>query len=102
MRNAQYIPEASVDTAVADLRSGKIDIFIHDAPTIWLIAGDIHEQQLMGLFWRLTDESLAWAVRPADRDLQRQLNAVIDKWKKKGVLRAIQNKWIRLQIDVQG
>ena len=102
MRNAQYVPEQSVDAAVADLRSGKIDIFIHDAPTIWLIAGNIHEQQLMGLFWRLTDESLAWAVRPSDTGLQQQLNAVIDKWREKGILRAILNKWIKLQIDVEG
>ncbi len=102
MRNAQYVPEQSVDAAVADLRNGNIDIFIHDAPTIWLIAGNIHEQQLIGLFWRLTDESLAWAVRPSDTDLQQQLNAVIVKWRKKGVLRAILNKWIKLQIDVEG
>lgn len=102
MPNARYVPEVSVDAAVTDLRNGKIDVFIHDAPTIWMIAGNIHEQQLMGLFWRLTDESLAWAVRPSDSVLQKQLNNIIEKWRENGVLRAILNKWIKLQIDVEG
>jgi polar amino acid transport system substrate-binding protein len=102
MLNAKLVPEKSVESAVAALRNDKVDIFIHDAPTIWLIAGNVTEQQLMGLYWPLTEEYLAWAVRPSSILLQEALNNVVVKWRENGTLRSILNSWIKLQIEVSG
>ena len=102
MLNAKLVPEKSIESAVAALRNNKVDIFIHDAPTIWLIAGNVTEQQLMGLYWPLTEEYLAWAVRPSSILLQEALNNVVGKWRGNGTLRSILNSWIKLQIEVSG
>jgi ABC-type amino acid transport substrate-binding protein len=98
---AQLTPIRSVEQAVNNLRKGKIDLFIHDAPTIWMIAGNSTEEQLTGLFWPLTEESLAWAVRPSDINLQTSLNDVLEKWEANGVLQKILNRWMRMRIEIE-
>ena len=102
MLNAKQLPEKSVESAVSALRNNKVDIFIHDAPTIWLIAGNVTEQQLMGLYWPLTEEHLAWAVRPSSFLLQEALNNIIEKLRGDGTIASILNSWIKLQIEVSG
>lgn len=98
---AQLAPINSVEQAVNDLRNSKIDLFIHDAPTIWMIAGNATEEQLTGLYWPLTRESLGWAVRPSDINLQTSLNNVLDKWKVNGVLQKILNNWMKVRIEIE-
>ena len=98
---AQRIPMKSVEQAVEDLRNSKIDLFIHDAPTIWMIAGNSTEEQLTGLYWPLTREFLGWAVRPTDINLQSSLNNALDKWKANGVLDRILNSWMKLRIEIE-
>ena len=100
MLNAQRAPQDSVGQGVRALRSGAIDVFIHDAPTIWRIAGNATEEELVGLFWPLTDEYLAWAVRPSDALLLQKLNAVLNAAKQNGGLRTILNRWIPMRIRV--
>lgn len=100
MSNAQRAPQDSVEQGVRALRSGAVDVFIHDAPTIWRIAGNATEEELLGLFWPLTDEYLAWAVRPSDALLLKELNAVLNAAKQNGRLQAILNRWIPMRIEV--
>jgi ABC-type amino acid transport substrate-binding protein len=100
MPNARLAPQSTVDAGVQALRTGSIDVFIHDAPTIWRIAGNATEEQLVGLFWPLTEEQLAWAVRPADALLLQQLNAVLVAAQENGRLQAILNQWIPMRIEV--
>ena len=99
--HAQLMPIPSVEQAVNKLRSNKIDLFIHDAPTIWLIAGNATEEQLTGLYWPLTRESLAWAVRPTDITLLNSLNNALNKWKQNGVLQKILNSWMKMRIEIE-
>ena len=99
MLNAQRAPQDSVEQGVRALRSGVIDVFIHDAPTVWRIAGNPTEEELLGLFWPLTDEYLAWAVRPSDALLLKELNAVLHAAKENGRLRAILNRWIPMRVE---
>ncbi len=101
LKRAQRIPIHSVEQAVEDLRNNKIDLFIHDAPTIWMIAGNSTEEQLTGLYWPLTREFLGWAVRPTDINLQSYLNNTLDKWKANGVLDRILNSWMKLRIEIE-
>ncbi len=101
MRNAKPQPVASIDAAVAALRSRKIDAFIHDAPTAWRIGSDPAYQDLIGLYWPLTDESLGWGVRISDQTLRTALNDQIAAMKKDGRLARITRKWIKVRVKVQ-
>jgi len=91
---------ASVDQGVAALRKGEIDIFIHDAPSIWRVAGgfDSPEDELVGKYTPLTEEYLAWAVRTGDGEsLRTRLNAVLEHWKATHQLENVLDHWIRVR-----
>ncbi len=95
---AKIVPQPAIEVGVAALRKGQIDVFIHDAPTIWRIAGNSSEQELKGLYWPLTKESLAWAVRKDDEPLRFALNRELAEMKNSGRLRQILSRWVTLRI----
>jgi ABC-type amino acid transport substrate-binding protein len=96
--HAKIVAEPTVEEGVAALRKGEIDVFIHDAPTIWRIAGNPGEQQLKGLYWRLTDEYLAWAVRKEDEPLRFAINRELTQIRQSGRLTEILSRWAGLRI----
>jgi ABC-type amino acid transport substrate-binding protein len=73
-------------------------LFIHDAPTVWRIAGEPNENELEGLYWPLTKEPLAWAVRKNDGPLLFALNRQIEQWRTDGSLNQILSRWVPLRI----
>jgi ABC-type amino acid transport substrate-binding protein len=81
----------SVEDGLAALREGKIDYFVHDAPTVWRHA---HDPGLAGLFRPLTRDSLAWAVRRTDPKLRQEMNAVLARMAEDGRLQAILERWV--------
>ena len=92
---------ATIDEGIDALGAKDIDIFIHDAPTIWrLLSGNpaMTEARLVGLYRPLTDEYLAWAVRLRDDGLANALNQSLDKMKSDGTLGRIMGKWIPMQV----
>ncbi len=95
---AKLVPQPTVEDGVAALRQGVIDVFIHDAPTVWRIGGNPGEKELMGLYWPLSEESLAWAVRKSDVPLQVALSRKVKEWKRTGRLQEIMSHWIVLRI----
>jgi polar amino acid transport system substrate-binding protein len=101
MHNAKPQPVASIAAAVAALRSRKIDAFVHDAPTAWRIGSDPAYQDLIGLYWPLTDENLGWGVRISDQTLRTALNDQIAAMKKDGRLARITRKWIKVRVKVR-
>jgi polar amino acid transport system substrate-binding protein len=92
----------SIETGVEALRAKNIDIFIHDAPTIWRLSAqyDSWDSGIMGLFRPLTDEELAWAVRPGNTQLADSLNKALDALKQDGSLETIKTHWIPVQVTV--
>jgi polar amino acid transport system substrate-binding protein len=95
---ATIAPQPTIEGGIAALRRGEIAVFIHDAPTIWRVAGNPTEKELVGLYWPLTKESLAWAVRKDDEPLRFALNRELEKWKTSGLLKQILSRWVRLRI----
>jgi polar amino acid transport system substrate-binding protein len=95
---ATLMPQPTVDDGVAALRQGVIDVFIHDAPTVWRIGGNPGEKELIGLYWPLSEESLAWALRKSDVPLQFALSRKVKEWKRTGRLQEIMSHWIVLRI----
>jgi len=95
---ATLAPQLTIDDGIAALRKGEIEVFIHDAPTIWRIAGNPNEKELAGLYWPLTKEPLAWAVRKDDEPLRFALNRELEQWKLNGSLKQILSRWVTLRI----
>jgi ABC-type amino acid transport substrate-binding protein len=95
---AKLAPQPTVEDGIAVLRKGTIDIFIHDAPTVWRIGGNPGETQLIGLYWPLSEEPLAWAVRKSDVPLQFALSQKVKDWKLSGRLQQLMSRWISLRI----
>jgi polar amino acid transport system substrate-binding protein len=92
---------ASPAAAFAALRSRAIDAYIHDAPTSWNLAQSREDQDMLSLFRPLTREALAWAVKKDNTRLLGQLNVALGRLQANGRLRAIQNYWIPLTVQVR-
>jgi len=92
----------STEQGTDALVAGKIDIFIHDAPTIWRLTANTATEKagLMGLYRPLTDEYLAWAVRKKDKALADALNDSLDTLKRDGTLGRTMGRWIPIQVKV--
>jgi ABC-type amino acid transport substrate-binding protein len=88
----------SVEDGLRSLRAGRIDYFVHDAPTVWRIAADLNYADLHGLFRPLTEESVAWAVRRDDVALANTLDATLARWKQEGLIEPIVQHWIPVRI----
>jgi len=101
--NAAITSFDSIEQGTDALVAGKIDIFIHDAPTIWRLTANTATERagLMGLYRPLTDEYLAWAVRKQDTALANALNGSLDALKKDGTLGRTMGKWIPIQVKVK-
>jgi ABC-type amino acid transport substrate-binding protein len=89
-----------VESGVRSLRAGRIDFFVHDAPTIWRIAGDPQQRDLHGLYQLLTREELAWAVRRDDAELKALLDTTLEQWKREGGIEPIIDRWIPVRVTI--
>ena len=90
----------NVDAGIRSLRAGRIDFFVHDAPTVWRLAGDPTSNDLQGLYHPLTEEHLAWAVRPEDTRLHTLLDTTLSHWKREGLIGPIVNRWIPVRVTL--
>lgn len=89
----------SADDGIVALRAGEIDVFIHDAPTIWRVTGGLErsDAELKGLYRPLTEEYLAWAVRKSDTKLRDELDTALLRWQTSGELDDIVDDWITVR-----
>ncbi|MEZ4334919.1 MAG: transporter substrate-binding domain-containing protein [Myxococcota bacterium] len=90
-----------VAEGIRSLRAGRIDFFIHDAPTIWRLAGDPAQRDLHGLYQLLTHEEIAWAVRRGDGALKTRLDAAVAAWQQDGQIERIVDRWIPVRVTVR-
>jgi ABC-type amino acid transport substrate-binding protein len=91
----------SVEDGLRSLRAGRIEYFVHDAPTAWRVALAPDEDELMGLYHPLTREQLAWAVAKDDATLKNQLDAILDAWRAHNRLGPILDRWIPVRVSVR-
>jgi ABC-type amino acid transport substrate-binding protein len=84
-------PKAS--DAVYLLKNMRIDIMIHDGPSIaWLVSEN--EGTLKGFWEPFNQEWMGWGVRRNDQELLNQVNALLRNWKKDGTLKEVFSKWL--------
>lgn len=101
MLDAVVLDYSHPEEAFAALRGNQIDVYIHDAPTSWRIASSSQDSDLFSLYRLLTKEQLAWAVRKDDKQLLDKLNKARTALQGSGKLRAIQDFWIPVKIEVK-
>lgn len=82
------------------LKEGVIDCYIHDSPTIWSYAMK-DDSELIGVYWKLSTEKIAWAVKRGNFALLNEVNAVIKKWRHSGKSSHIVSRWIPYKIEVK-
>ena len=99
--DAQISYFANPDQAFQGLRKDVIDLYIHDAPTSWQLANGMENDDLISLYTPLTEEMLAWAVRKDDTELLQKLDRARSQLEQNGKLRAIQDYWIPVKVEVQ-
>ena len=85
----------NVADAVEALKSRQIEVLIHDAPVIMLMAAD-NESQLTMAGSLLTKEYLAWAVSKDNTALRDKANTFLKDLKKQGRLQTLVSRWIPL------
>lgn len=100
LKDAEISFYADPEAAFRGLRGDEIDIYIHDAPTSWQLANSRENSDLISLYAPLTEEMLAWAVRPADEHLAGELNRALTLMKSNGSLQYILNRWIPVTVEV--
>ncbi len=86
-------PTSSTDIAVSEVRLGRVDMLIHDAPVVvWAVSA--HEAGLGMLRKPLDREDLAWAMRRDDPALVTAVDAALASWRADGTRDRILDRWI--------
>lgn len=98
---AETLAVANPEEGVRSLRARRIDVFIHDAPTVWRVGSAVGERELMGLYTPLTDESLAWAVSRSKPELKAQIDELLSIWRANGELDRVLNRWIPVRVEIR-
>ncbi len=75
------------------MQGRSIDLFVDDSFALVQILAE-HEAELTYMQQPLSQEDLAWGVRPMDKDLLSQVNAVLERWKADGTLDSILLRWM--------
>jgi polar amino acid transport system substrate-binding protein len=103
LTDAKITSFTSINEGTDALADKRIDIFIHDAPTIWHLSANSRTQKagLMGLYRLLTDEDLAWAVRLQDQELANALNKSLSALQANGTLDRLTQKWLPVKVKVK-
>jgi polar amino acid transport system substrate-binding protein len=85
---------ATSKEAVKALKYREIDMVIHDAPIILMLAAENESEGLIPLPSLLTEEYLAWGIRKNDVELLESANTFINTLRNDGRLNSIVNRWI--------
>ena len=87
---------ANQQEALNALKAGRIDVFVHDAPMVLMMAAQNQAEGIKPLPIMLNEEYLAWGVNKDNPDLLDAVNAFIDQSKQTGALQATVKRWIPL------
>jgi len=77
------------------LKNGNIDLFIYDAPMVYVLAAE-NQADLSPLPSLLTEEYLSWGIRKNDTELLESANAFIETVSNDGRLGQIVKRWLPL------
>lgn len=84
------------EKALKALMAGRIDVFVHDAPMVLMMAARNQAEGVRPLPVMLNEEYLAWGVKKDDPDLVNSVNAFIDQANRQGKMQIVIKRWIPL------
>ena len=84
------------EEALKALIAGRIDVFVHDAPVVLMMAAQHQSDGVKPLPVMFSEEYLAWGLRKDDPDLETAVNAFIDQAKRNGTMQTTIKRWIPL------
>ena len=90
--NAEIIIYDNTKEAVKALKSGRINMFIHDAPSIWWVAAE-NEVDLVAFYELMNNEAMAWGISKNNTELLDQVNESLEKMKMDGSGEKILKNW---------
>jgi ABC-type amino acid transport substrate-binding protein len=79
--------------AVFDLKRGRIDLYVDDAPLIVWLASE-NEADTALLDDPLVREPLGWGMRLEDVDLRAAVDGTLRRWKSDGTLALVLRRWL--------
>jgi ABC-type amino acid transport substrate-binding protein len=92
--NAQRVPIANrKDVAPLLIRGERMDVFVDDIYALATIISE-HDAELSYLKQPLSEDDIAWGVRPNDHELLDAVNTALAKWKADGTLQNTLDRWI--------
>lgn len=94
IRGIRIMRFKTVPAAIQALKRKKIDLFLHDAPTICSYAGTSDASGLTPILSLVTEEYIGWEIRKEDEDLRQHANAFIKQRKADGQLQKTLKQWI--------
>lgn len=94
IQGVRIIRFKKVQSAIQALRSKKIDLFLHDAPTICHYAAINKSAGITPILTLVTEEYLGWTMRKEDEKLRQQANHFIRQSKDDGQLQKTIKHWI--------
>ena len=86
-------PFPDLAPAADALREGRIDMIVHDAPTLWWIARR-HEPAFVVAPPLFAKEEIAWAFRRSSISLRETANQALADWQKDGTLETVLRRWL--------
>jgi ABC-type amino acid transport substrate-binding protein len=75
------------------LRDGRMDLYIDDTFALAYMFSK-NEANMAYLPDALSEDTLAWGIRPGDTELLAQANKTLAKWKANGTLEQILTRWV--------
>ena len=84
------------EEALHALMAAQIDVFVHDAPIILMMAAQHQTEGVRPLPIMLNEEYLAWGISKDNPEMLESVNAFIDQAKQKGTMQTTIKRWIPL------
>lgn len=94
LANANLIAYPGVEQGLGGLRNSEVDVFVHDSTTSWQLSRSFVNDNLMSLNRFLTRESVAWAVRRDEPELQLAANLILKDLKANGQVSEVIKRWL--------
>ncbi|MEO0795017.1 MAG: ABC transporter substrate-binding protein [Verrucomicrobiota bacterium] len=92
--NAQLKTYSSAEDGAMAVADGDVDILIHDAPTIYWLAGTYQNRGVTPARPVLTEDLMVWGIRRDNDQLLNSVNGLVTEWSRNGTLDRIAGRWI--------
>ncbi|MEM0965466.1 MAG: transporter substrate-binding domain-containing protein [Verrucomicrobiota bacterium] len=92
--NATLRTYSSAEEGAKAVINERIELFIHDAPTVLWMAGTYQNEGLTVALPVLTEDLMVWGVSRQSPALLSAVNTALRKWAQDGTTNAILNRWV--------